>query len=353
MSELPAPAADVRAGFFRLPKVLFLDERYRGISAESKLLYALMLDRMGLSIRNGWADKAGRVFIYFTLEEIRRLLGCGHGKATGLCRELEDAALIERGPQVKKGRPQPIYVRDFACVYGKPAATGPEKTPEKPEPADSPDAGNRQREPETAELSPRFQQTFPQKLDGGGKSAPPMPESGGADAESRPHGCRKPAASNTDFNKTNLSNTNPSIVPFPRGMPALSDGMDRREALETIHENISYDILLQKLPDDKSRIDGIVSLLTDTVCSRRPTIRISGEEIPTEEVRERLFSLDDGHIEYVFDCMDESTVPIGNIRAYLLTALYNAPLTIDSYYDAKVRRDMALESEKRENVWTA
>ncbi len=352
MSELSAPAADVRAGFFRLPKVLFLDERYRGLSAESKLLYALMLDRMGLSIRNGWADKAGRVFIYFTLEEIRRMLGCGHGKATGLCRELEDASLIERGPQAKTGRPQPIYVRDFACVYGKPAALEPEKAPEKPEPADSSDAENRQRELETAELSPRFPQTFPQQPDGGGKPAPSMPESGGEDAENRPHGCRKPAASNTDFNKTDLSNTHPSIVPFPRGMPP-ADGMDRAHVSQTIRENIAYDILLLKRPDEKSRIDGIVSLLTDTVCSRRPTLRISGEEIPIGDVRERLLSLDDGHIEYVFDCMDENSVPIGNIRAYLLTALYNAPLTIDSYYDAKVRRDMALYAEKWENIWTA
>ena len=352
MSELPAPAADVRAGFFRLPKVLFLDERYRGLSTDAKVLYALMLDRMGLSIRNGWTDKAGRVFIYFTLEEIRKLLGCGHGKATGLCRELEDAALIERGPQMKKGRPQPIYVRDFACVYGKHAAPGLEKAPEKSQTADSPDEENRQREPDTAKLSPRFQQTFPQKPGGGGKPAPPMSESGGADAENRPHGCRKPAASNTDFIKMDLSNTYPSIVSFPRGMPP-ADGMDRADVSQTIRENISYDILLQKRPDEKSRIDGIVSLLTDTVCSRRPYLRISGENIPIEDVRERLLSLDDGHIEYVFDCMDESTVPIGNIRAYLLTALYNAPLTIDSYYDAKVRRDMALYAEKQENVWTA
>ncbi|MFT8888088.1 MAG: DUF6017 domain-containing protein [Ethanoligenens sp.] len=352
MSELSAPAADARAGFFRLPRVLFLDERYRGLSAESKLLYALMLDRMGLSIRNGWADKAGRVFIYFTLEEIRRMLGCGHGKATGLCRELEEAALIKRGPQAKTGRPQPIYVRDFACVYGKPVAPEPEKAPEKPEPADSPDAENRQREPEAAKLSPCFQQTFPQQPDGGGKAAPPMPEIGGADAENRQCGCRKPAASYTDVIQTDLSETHPSIVLFPRGMP-LADGMDRANALQTIRENIAYDILLLKRPYEKSQIDGVVSLLTDTVCSQRPALRISGEEIPIGDVRERLLSLDDGHIEYVFDCMDESTVPIGNIRAYLLAALYNAPLTIDSYYDARVRRDRTLESEKRANIWTA
>jgi hypothetical protein len=352
MSNMPAPAADVRAGFFRLPKVLFLDERYCGLSAESKLLYALMLDRMGLSIRNGWADKAGRIFIYFTLEEIEKMLGCGHGKATSLCRELEKTDLIECGPQVKKGRPQQIYVRDFACVYGKPTAPEPKvETQEKTEQAELSDAENRQRE--SADSFHNIQQSFQQKGIDSVKQQPPMPGSGSVDVENRQHGCRKLAASNTDFNKIDLSKTNLSIVPFPRGMPALSDAMDRRGTLETIHENISYDILLQKLPNDKSRIDGIVSLLVDTVCSRRPKIRISGGEIPTENVRERLLSLDDGHIEYVFDCMDESTVPIGNIRAYLLTALYNAPSTIDSYYDAKVRRDMALDDGNRTNIWTA
>lgn len=360
MPNLQMPAADAHAGFFRLPKVLFLDERYRSLSAESKLLYSLMLDRMGLSIRNGWADSAGRVFIYFTLEEIEKTLGCGHGKATGLCRELENAALIERGAQVKKGRPQQIFVRDFACIYGRPTAsqTGPDDAPQPdppaaPEQGNLPDAENRQWEVQ-ATVSPRFQYSFPPETEDDGKPAPPMPESGGTDAENPQRRCRKPAASNTEPKKTDFSNTDPSIVlPFPRGMPLLPNGMDRREALQTIRENISYEILIQKLPDEKSRIDGIVSLLVDTLCSRRPTVRISGEDIPTEEVRERLLILDDSHIEYIFDCLSENTTPIGNIRGYLLTALYNAPLTIDSYYDARVRRDMALEAEKRVNVWTA
>lgn len=340
MSDMPAPAADVRAGFFRLPKVLFLDENYRGLSAESKLLYALMLDRMGLSIRNGWSDKAGRVFIYFTLEEIEKMLGCGHGKATGLCRELEKAALIERGE--KTGRAQRIYVKDFACVYGKPISpeTDPNKTPEKVPQTETPDA--------------EFSTDFPQNSTDNMDLAVCTPKIGNLKAENQQAACRKPEPSNTDIIKTDFNNTDPSIVlPFPRGMPPLPDAMDRRETIQTIRENISYDILLQKWPDEKGRIDGIVSLLADTLCSRRPYLRISGEDIPIGDVRERLLSLDDSHIEYVFDCLSENSTPIGNMRAYLLTALYNAPLTIDSYYDARVRRDMALEAEKRENIWTA
>lgn len=340
MSNMQTPAADAHAGFFRLPKVLFLDESYRGLSAESKLLYALMLDRMGLSIRNGWADGSGRVFIYFTLAEIEKMLGCGHGKATGLCRELEKAALIERGE--KTGRAQRIYVKDFACVYGKPfvPGTAPDKTPEKDPQTETPDA--------------EFSTNFPQGGTNNTDSAACTPKSGNLTAGNQQAACRKPEPSNTDVNKTDFSNTDPSIVlPFPRGMPLLSNRMDRRKTIQSIRENISYDILLQKWPDEKGRIDGIVSLLADTLCSNCPYLRISGEDVPAADVRERLLSLDDSHIEYVFDCLSESTTPIGNMRAYLLTALYNAPLTIDSYYDARVRRDMALEAEKRENIWTA
>ena len=98
MSNMPVPAADVRAGFFRLPKVLFLDDRYRVLSTDAKVLYALMLDRMGLSVKNGWADRAGRVFIYFTLAEIRKLLGCGH------CQRRFDFVVFRRLKNVRKQR---------------------------------------------------------------------------------------------------------------------------------------------------------------------------------------------------------------------------------------------------------
>lgn len=111
--------------FLRIPRQLIKDERFKHLSAEAKLLYGLLLDRMALSIRNGWRDEAGRVYIYYTLQEIQEDLGCCHDTATKLLRELSSGktgfGLIERirqGP----GLPAKIYVKQFAT----PQSTGPQ-----------------------------------------------------------------------------------------------------------------------------------------------------------------------------------------------------------------------------------
>lgn len=83
----------------------------------------------------------------------------------------------------------------------------------------------------------------------------------------------------------------------------------------------------------------LVELLVEAICSTRPTLRIGGEEIPTDHVRSRLWALNSAHLEYVFDSLHRNTTQIRNIRAYLLTALYNAPITINSYYQAEVQHD--------------
>ena len=102
--------------FYRLPKVLFTDPQFRSISAEAKILYGLLLDRMSLSAKNGWLDSLGRVYIIFTVEEIMECLNCGDKKAVGLLRELEEkGALIERKRQ-GLGKPNLIYVKNFAEV---------------------------------------------------------------------------------------------------------------------------------------------------------------------------------------------------------------------------------------------
>lgn len=101
--------------FYRIPKELFTGKAYQGVSAEAKILYGLMLDRMGLSVKNGWLDEKGRVYVYFTLEDAQRLLSCGHGKAVRLFSELDTATgigLIERVKQ-GQGKPTRIYVKNF------------------------------------------------------------------------------------------------------------------------------------------------------------------------------------------------------------------------------------------------
>ena len=74
-------------------------------------------------------------------------------------------------------------------------------------------------------------------------------------------------------------------------------------------------------------MESVTELIVDTLCSTRPTFRIEGREMPAEQVKGRLQMLDNGHLEDMFDCMRRNTM-IRNIRAYLLTALYNAPVTM-------------------------
>lgn len=103
-------------------------------------------------------------------------------------------------------------------------------------------------------------------------------------------------------------------------------------------ENIAYDVLAERV--DRGRLDDVVDLLVETVCSRKKEIRIGGENFPAAVVRSRLLKLDDGHVEYVLDCLSRNTTKVRNIRAYLLTSLYNAPRTISSYYTAEVGHDL-------------
>jgi len=117
------------------------------------------------------------------------------------------------------------------------------------------------------------------------------------------------------------------------------DATDATDAYrEIIQENISYDVLRQRC--DPERLDEIVGILLDTVCSRKKEIRIAGEDMPAETVKSRLLKLDDSHIEYVLECLDKNTTDVRNIRSYILTALYQAPTTISCYYSALVNHDM-------------
>ena len=116
--------------FFRIPRALVKDERFRDLSTDAKLLYGLMLDRMGLSLQNGWQDTEGRAFIYFTLEEIQGTLSCGHNKAVHLVAELEQYNLIERVKQ-GQGRPAKIYVKKIDADDADEQNNG-----QPPEPAD-------------------------------------------------------------------------------------------------------------------------------------------------------------------------------------------------------------------------
>ena len=151
-----------------------------------------------------------------------------------------------------------------------------------------------------------------------------------------------------DESITKSVNTHSILSDDPRPSVLADLETKRKEAVmqnmelyrELIQENIGYDILLSEMPYDQERIDEIVELLVETVCSTKKYIRVAGSDYPAEVVRSRLLKLDTEHIRFVFDCLKENTTKIRNIKQYLLTTLYNAPATIDNYYSALVQHDL-------------
>lgn len=107
-----------------------------------------------------------------------------------------------------------------------------------------------------------------------------------------------------------------------------------------LREQLEYDVFLESYPHRKGRLDEIVSLIADTLLEKSETVRIGGADVPRGRAVRRFHALNFEHVEYVLDRMEETACDIRNIRAYLLTSLYNAPVTMDSYYDAESRRDM-------------
>ena len=138
-----------------------------------------------------------------------------------------------------------------------------------------------------------------------------------------------------------------SSPPVPRERSG-QDGMRKRESYRAlILENIEYDVISQNVQLDKDRLDELVELMVDTVCSNREMIRVAGDDYPAEVVRSRFLKLNASHIEYVLDRMRENTTYVRNIKKYLLAALYNAPVTMDSYYTSLVSHDLYGSGDRR------
>ena len=158
---------------------------------------------------------------------------------------------------------------------------------------------------------------------------------------------QKKEKSNTDLSSTHsipIHSLNP--LPYGEGAaePPEKKRTERNDAYrvyeEIIKDNIDYDILIQDMAD-RDRLDEIVDLILETVCTRRKTIRIAGDDYPAELVKSKFMKLDSEHIRFVLDCMRENTTKIRNIKQYLKAALFNAQSTIGNYYTSLVSHDMA------------
>ena len=297
--------------FYRIPKVLFTDSRFKGLSVEAKVLYGLLLDRMALSVRNNWLDQDGRVYIIYTIADVMETLGCAEQKANKLLNELDAAKGVGLVERVRRGlgKPNVIYVKNFISG-GKPDTRQESQIKN----CENHKSGN---------------------------------------AETTSQQLRKSQTNKTDLNKTDLSNTDPSIYAEGAALnllrgdsapcgPIGEEQMGRMGAYrEIIKDNIEFDILAQDAPFDRERLEGLVELMAEVCSTGRKTVRINQTDMPAEVVKGRFLKLDSRHIRYVMDCMDRTTSLIGNIRAYLLSALFNSPVTISQYYSSLVNHDMA------------
>ena len=154
----------------------------------------------------------------------------------------------------------------------------------------------------------------------------------------------------TNTQKTITDSLTIDSIPSDNSRPSVLDALEakRKEEMvrdmnvyrEIIKENISYDYLLEDLPYDHERLEEMLELIVETVCSTKKYIRVAGTDYPAEVVRARMLKLDMEHIKFVFDCLKENTTKIRNIKQYLLTTLYNAPTTIGNYYSALVQHDL-------------
>ena len=272
--------------FFRIPKALFQEQRFQNLSTDAKTLYGILLDRMSLSVKNEWFDKKGRVFIIFTIEDVKRTLRCADNKATRLLRELEEFGLIERKRR-GQGKPCLVYMKNFSAESSKESVK------------------NRDNDDSC-----------------GSKIA-----------------CQDPVKSRgikKKENKTEMNNTN--LI-----LSDESEKMKNRELLEEyFSHSLEIDLLLRLYPDDEDTLYQIVNLLVDTCATNRKLLHIAGDDKPAEVVRSRFMKLNADHIRFVLKCLAENSNPIRNMKQYLLASLYNAPTTMQLSYQNQTNHDLAM-----------
>ena len=267
--------------YYRIPRVLFTGQQFKGLSIGAKMLYGLLLDRMYLSSRNGWYDDQGRVYIYYPVEEIEETMGCGHNKAVRLLAELDEVkgiGLIERIRQ-GLGKPAKIYVKQFTtrAVPDTPRGPAPDSTPQ-------PTGFNRDR-----------QDVSKKDLQGYHNRTSRLLETGRADVPKADGNYKN---KNYPYDSYHDLSINPSCR-FP------VDETERRGIMEELKENIDYpQLATQHSLED---VDELLELTTDVLCSSRPTLRIGSEEVSTGVVKDRFWRLERSHIEYVLDRMKENT----------------------------------------------
>lgn len=281
--------------FYRIPKALMTEEVFKALTSDAKILYGLMLDRMSLSLKNGWFDEDGRVYIYYSIEDVMESMGCSKNKGMKTLQELDiitGIGLIERKKQ-GQGRPTIIYVKNFEL--GKAVS-------------ESQNVGIKN--PTICESR--------------------ISKDGSLDSQDM-------SPNENKYNNNLLSDTESNLI--LSADTKRSDEIDVNAYAELVRENLDLDILYERYRFDQEMIEGIYEIIVETVVSQSDSIVINCTRYPMSIVRSKFLKLNMSHIEYVLDSLKANTTKVRNIKKYMLATLFNAPSTISSYYQAEVNHD--------------
>lgn len=318
--------------FYRTPKALYKSEYFRDITFEAKAIYGMLLERVGLSIKNHWMDDDGKTYIIYSIADIMEDTGCCKKKVISCMKELEEKiGLIERKKQ-GFGKPDLIYVKNFKVQEN-------EKSNEERSTTDEKDIEHknqdecRAEEKEIIQKDGSFQRTPHEVTDIhhdkcitetslGAYGTPVMVTDGNL--------------SNKENNYNNNIYNNPIL-----SIKKEIDVMDEIQAYsKIIRENIELDCLFERHPYEGDKVQGIYDIMLETVLFKGESIHIAGGEYSTALVKSKFLKLNMSHVEYVLDCMNKNTTKVRNIKSYLQTALFNSGSTISSFYQAEVNHDM-------------
>ena len=307
--------------FIKIPKTMITDPMFEDLSVNAKLLYGVLLDRMNLSMKNRWFDDENRVYIIYQVAEIMEDFNFSKKTAVKYLNELVEFGLVEKKRR-GLGLPSLLYVKSFIIER---------------------DYSGDKEDIETSH-------------DNCGNSRGVTSYTSRSVGEETSRGVNitlqevtdaTPLNNKTNSSNTNINNTNESHITSNHITATTVDGMGRDmiklkyEAYEKlIKHNIDYDCLIHNNITSREEINNLVDIMVEAIVSDKEYQIISGNRVSTEMIKSRFCKLDKSHIEYVLDCLNHNSSDGRNIKKYLLATLYNAPMTIDSYYKALVQHDM-------------
>ncbi len=313
--------------FYRMPKILFVDDYFSAISCEAKVLYGLLLDRATLSKSNNWIDELGRVYVFFKQTEAMEMLNIKKNKVIAIFKELEDIGLLIR-KKLGQGKPTRLYVLDFSSHTDDENSKTNEVVSDDEEQTSSNDTKKEVKrfEKQTSEIQTSSNDTkkevkrFEKQTSKGLKN--------------------KPLSSNY-INKTEMNKTESIYLSSNANQPTSENNenindrlIDRyNNAVNKVKKQIEYGYLIENY--EKSTIDLIVSLIADVYVDDS-SISVNGRTIVAEQVRTEYAKLTQEHIEFVLESIANTKTKIKNIRTYLQSCLYNAYHTMNIAIDNEI-----------------